>query len=220
MIIYKITNKINNKSYVGQTTRSLKSRWKGHCASAIKNKSNNLFHNAISKYGKDCFEIEIIGFANSKNELDILEKDLIIESKSLHPDGYNLKEGGVFDLKYSDYSRQKMSKAKIGSKLSDDTKKRISDSHKRIWELDDGTLREKRSEASKCAWKSDDYRRKIKDARKLYWSDDSNREKASLLAKERMTDDYRENISSSVKAAFNREDVKLNLLKQQFVHVL
>lgn len=32
MIIYKITNKINSKQYVGQTVRSLKNRWHGHCS--------------------------------------------------------------------------------------------------------------------------------------------------------------------------------------------
>ena len=46
-IIYKITNKVNNKSYIGQTRYSLEFRWRQH----QHKKDNTYFHNAIKKYG-------------------------------------------------------------------------------------------------------------------------------------------------------------------------
>ena len=47
-IIYKITNKVNNKSYIGQTRQSIQFRWNKH----INKKDKTYFHNAIQKYGK------------------------------------------------------------------------------------------------------------------------------------------------------------------------
>ena len=52
-IIYKITNIINNKVYIGQTVHSLQRRWTQHIIDAYNCKSkNNHFQNAIRKYGK------------------------------------------------------------------------------------------------------------------------------------------------------------------------
>ena len=55
-IIYKITNIINNKVYIGQTVNTIKQRWNKHCHS---NGCRSLY-NAILKYGKENFNIEII----------------------------------------------------------------------------------------------------------------------------------------------------------------
>lgn len=54
--IYKITNLINNKIYIGQTIRDLKVRFKQHC---YRNGCAYL-HNALLKYGKANFKIELI----------------------------------------------------------------------------------------------------------------------------------------------------------------
>ncbi|MBH9580891.1 hypothetical protein DOS62_06615 [Staphylococcus felis] len=45
--VYKITNKINGKSYVGITTQGIKERFKQHC------QSKSCVGNAIRKYGKE-----------------------------------------------------------------------------------------------------------------------------------------------------------------------
>lgn len=67
MVVYKITNKINDKIYIGQTTRSLKDRWRNHLSQysgcvAIKN--------AIDKYGADNFIIEVISECTTVNDLN------------------------------------------------------------------------------------------------------------------------------------------------------
>jgi group I intron endonuclease len=59
MVIYKATNKINGKSYVGQTIRTLNERKQSHLNDS-NNNSTCYFHNAIRKYGKASFKWEIL----------------------------------------------------------------------------------------------------------------------------------------------------------------
>jgi len=85
--IYIATNLVNRKQYVGQTTRNLKRRIRGH-----KNKSNYPFSNAIRKYGFEKFKI--ISFSCPEENLDWTETFLIKELNTLVRNGYNLESGG------------------------------------------------------------------------------------------------------------------------------
>lgn len=106
MLIYKITDKINGKIYIGQTIASLKRRWSGHIHRS--KKINTPLYNAIKKYGKDNFTIEEIDGANSQSELNYKEWLLIHKFNSLWPNGYNMMEGGGSVGKKSELSKQKM----------------------------------------------------------------------------------------------------------------
>jgi group I intron endonuclease len=123
MIVYKITNKINNKSYIGQTTRSLEDRIKQH----LKRGDCVAIKNAINKYGIDNFEFSVIEEVDSVETLNIRENYYINEFKTLHPDGYNLNTGG-FNKKWSEESKKKMSKSHTGKRLSQEHKDNISKS--------------------------------------------------------------------------------------------
>lgn len=68
-IVYKITNKLNGKVYIGQTTEGIEKRWKRHCGYQIND--GTYFHNAIKKYGAENFTIEIIDKAKNQEELQI-----------------------------------------------------------------------------------------------------------------------------------------------------
>lgn len=92
-IIYKITNKVNNRIYVGQTIHPLLYRWKNHIRAANRG-SNIYFHKAIRKYGKENFIIEELTKASSKEELNLLEIEYIKKYNSLAPNGYNTSTGG------------------------------------------------------------------------------------------------------------------------------
>ena len=74
MIVYKITNLINNKIYIGQTTRALSSRWNEHCKPCMVSRS--YISNAIQKYGSENFIIEAIERSSSQEKLDSLEKKI------------------------------------------------------------------------------------------------------------------------------------------------
>ena len=96
LIIYKITNTINNKIYIGKTKKLLQQRWAVHQSHA-KNPNmrvgKSYFHNAIRKYGVDAFLVEILD-ASSKTQKDLanLETLYIKKYRSYLPEiGYNIK---------------------------------------------------------------------------------------------------------------------------------
>lgn len=126
MIIYKITNVLDNKVYIGQTIRTLKIRWNSHCC-----KSSTTTHiaRAIKKHGKENFIIEQIDSASTIEELNEKEIYWINKYNSMDQSvGYNLRSGGE-NFIVSDVTRTRISKANLGKKkgpLSDEHKSKIS----------------------------------------------------------------------------------------------
>lgn len=96
-IIYLAINKINNKIYIGQTTKSLNVRKTSHRHAALRNKTNNKFHNAIRNYNWNNFEWHILDFANNIDELNVLEIFYIDKFQSYYC-GYNSTFGGKQEL--------------------------------------------------------------------------------------------------------------------------
>ena len=90
--IYKITNILNNKCYVGVTTQQLLKRFYQHCTT---NDCTHL-HNSIKKHGKNNFKIEEIYNANTLQDMLEMEIYFIRYYNSLSPNGYNLREGGKY----------------------------------------------------------------------------------------------------------------------------
>lgn len=72
-IIYLVTNKINNKVYVGQTINTLNRRRINHLAAARNENDNLYFHRAIKKYGEENFDWKVLDKANNQEELNNLE---------------------------------------------------------------------------------------------------------------------------------------------------
>ena len=93
MIIYKSTNNITGKIYIGQTTKSLEQRIKGHIKES-KIDSNRPFMLSINKYGEDNFTFETIDSANNLDELNDKEVYWINFYNSVSPNGYNVTGGG------------------------------------------------------------------------------------------------------------------------------
>lgn len=89
-IIYKITNLINEKIYVGSTTYSIDSRFKEHIYDA-ENRAKSYFHKAIKKYGKENFKIEELFRVFNEEDLNYFEDLFIDQFEALNPNiGYNL----------------------------------------------------------------------------------------------------------------------------------
>ena len=170
-IIYKITNTVNGKCYIGQTTNKRGFNGRYHsCGKGIEkvynyhknNKEHNRHYNvhllgAIEKYGLNSFTVDKeFDTAFSKEELDTLECKYIKEFDCIN-NGYNNNEGGS------------------NGKHSEETCKKLSEKAKEIWS--DPDKRRKISESmkgKKCGENNPNYgkhltedvRRKISEARK------------------------------------------------------
>lgn len=91
--IYKITNTINGKSYIGQTIQNVKERFYQHCATKCsKAVSNMAIHRAIKKYGKSNFTVEVIEEIDSTNLND--RERYWIKYYNSYNNGYNSTKGG------------------------------------------------------------------------------------------------------------------------------
>ena len=88
--VYKITNKVNNKYYIGMTKQELGKRFSQHKAASKKASVKNYLYNAMKKYGVENFEIEEL--FQFENREDCCNKE--IECISQNINGYNLAEGG------------------------------------------------------------------------------------------------------------------------------
>lgn len=90
-IIYKITNLVNNKIYIGETIRNLNVRWNEHKSEALGGRHGYTYHlhNAMRKYGIDNFTIEIIDNCPDEERF-ALESKYIQQYNSTNPEvGYN-----------------------------------------------------------------------------------------------------------------------------------
>ncbi len=117
MIIYKVTNTVNNKVYIGQTCNTLEYRRSQH-ERDCKYHRNSYFHEALLKYGFDKFVWEVIDSCNTQDGIDELEKMYIKEYRTTDKQfGYNLKQGG-----------------REGGLYNDECRKRLGESTKRKWQ--------------------------------------------------------------------------------------
>lgn len=98
-IVYKITNTVNNKVYIGITARTLEKRWRYHCNSAHSENDRYVFHRAIIKYGENAFVKEVLASNLNKEEAQQLEKYYIntLDTFYLNGHGYNMTYGGEFN---------------------------------------------------------------------------------------------------------------------------
>ncbi len=91
-IIYKITNKINGKIYIGRTTQKLSTRWNSHRGGIYAKKNIHLkLYQALAQHGKENFSIEAIDYAKDFKELKLKESEYIQKTESYKDEiGYNM----------------------------------------------------------------------------------------------------------------------------------
>lgn len=143
-VIYKITNLVNGKVYIGQTTGSPKRRLNRHVSDARARRSNSPLQNAIMKYGVENFTFDVVICAFDRESTNLLEKFFIKEHKSNTKEfGYNLTDGGEGmdgyrhteeakrklslvgkDRQHSEKSKQKISLGNKGKVISEETKQK------------------------------------------------------------------------------------------------
>ena len=129
MIIYRATNTINGKCYIGQTRGSLEIRKRKHL-NAARNGGTTNFYKAIRKYGEDAFVWEVICEAKTAKELNFLETYYIGFYDSLRH-GYNMIDGGdnnIMDIPaIKERHRLKMQSKEVRQKLSNAMKQKIAE---------------------------------------------------------------------------------------------
>jgi group I intron endonuclease len=109
-VIYKITNTITGKEYVGQTTGSISERFAAHASE----KRNRHISSTIRKYGKQNFHIEEMATAFDLDSLNKLEVYFLEMYNTMYPNGYNHRVGGEQCGYCSELTKQKISKSKQG----------------------------------------------------------------------------------------------------------
>ena len=131
--IYKITNIVNGKVYIGQTINPVKDRFQRHISDAIHHVIDTHFTRAINKYGKENFKWEIIDTASSREELNQKEEYWIRAYDACH-NGYNTSVGGCAcggdtysNIENLDEIRKKISESKLGGKNPNSRKVKVID---------------------------------------------------------------------------------------------
>ncbi|UGO50960.1 homing endonuclease [Bacillus phage vB_BanS_Nate] len=136
-IIYMAKNIVNNKVYIGKTTRTLEIRKIEHISRANTN-HNQLFYNAIRKHGVDNFKWSIVDYATNREELDIKEQYWIKHYNSFVHNGirkgYNTTAGGDGTgggIEHPLYGVRGEDNHNYGRKLSEEQKHKISEGVKK-----------------------------------------------------------------------------------------
>jgi group I intron endonuclease len=118
MLVYKITNEINKKVYIGQTIQSLNDRIHGYKDEMYRTERIRPIIAAMKKYGFEKFHFEILkDNITTKEELDNTEIKYIQKFNSTDKKhGYNIENGGNSVGKHSEETKRKISEAQKGNK--------------------------------------------------------------------------------------------------------
>lgn len=158
--IYKITNKINNKIYIGQTIKQRATdRFSQHRYRARhlnEEKGNSYLYKAMNCHGVDNFDFEVIEEVENSllNEREIY---WISFYNSLVPNGYNLTAGGEGT---KGYSRQQTL----------EEKEKRKESNKQFY-LVYPEEREKLRQRTKQLWQDEEYRKKVTESNKKFYQE-------------------------------------------------
>lgn len=167
--IYLITNKINNKKYVGQS-KDIERRWKEH----ILKEKNTMIHNAIKKYGKENFDFKILELCSLEQ---LTEKERYYYKKykpeynAIYPEDNPMNYESIKEKqKEAVNTKEFREKQSMISKknYTEETKKRlVKSSHtkaaneKRIKTQNSIEYKQKASQIHKKMWNNKDYRNKV-----------------------------------------------------------
>ena len=116
--IYKITNTVNGKGYVGITVLpDATRRYKNHMSAIRNGRGCPLLEKAVKKYGEKAFKFEVLIICFDEDVYKY-EKEYITKHNTMSPNGYNILEGGKNICTF------------LGKTHSEETKKKISEKAK------------------------------------------------------------------------------------------
>lgn len=174
-IIYLIFHKDSGKVYVGQTTKTLRYRWRQHQRAASSGSGNNRIYRALRAHGVESFYAVVLHQAFSRKELDEMETGAILSFDSTNSErGYNIGIGGGVTQLFGEAN------PRFGAKLSSEHVAKIQSGRRlagwgSIYRPASQETRNKLSTVlvgnKRAAGKpkSVEHRTKISEARKRYW---------------------------------------------------
>lgn len=109
--IYKITNLVNGKCYIGQSV-NIKSRLSTHKGLP----TANYMYNDMQEFGFENFSFETIIICSPEN-LNMYEKSCIKHYDCIHPNGYNLTKGGTERIEHTEETIEKIRISSTGRKM-------------------------------------------------------------------------------------------------------
>ena len=125
-IVYRIANRINGKCYIGISSRALNVRWSEHLERHRQGvRKGNRLYAALSKYGPEAFDREVIATAETEAEIRRLETVYIVKFNSYHK-GYNCNLGGNGFLEFPEHIKRKISEAQKGKVISPEAREKMS----------------------------------------------------------------------------------------------
>lgn len=125
-LVYKLTNTVNGKCYIGISGRRVNVRWLEHVERTRQGvRSGNRLYAALAKYGPETFRVEVIAYAFSEEEARSLETHYIKKFKSFDR-GYNCNLGGHGFLTVPAHIRRKIGDANRGRVMSPEARAKMS----------------------------------------------------------------------------------------------
>jgi group I intron endonuclease len=151
--IYLVTNKINGMKYVGQSIQDdIYKRWKSHRSK--KRTVGKVLYNAYKKYGLENFDYRIICICFDE-DTNKFEEEYIKKYNTVHPNGYNLLQGGN-NKRHNEETKRHLSEimkgennASHGTKMTSEKRKLLSERMKK-YNLEIRIKKEKEQQQKVC----------------------------------------------------------------------
>jgi len=173
--IYKITNKLNGRIYIGSAKR-FKERWKQHSYSLRKQKHSNRFLQAdFNKCGEEAFVFEVIEVTEgkTKDERLLIEEGYIKQYFDKGDNCYNLCDKAI-------------SREGASSTTPEETKAKISAASKEAWKTEG--YREAHIARLTERWNKPEEKEKLSNQLKVRWQEEGRKEKFSAQISEQWAD--------------------------------
>ena len=167
--IYKVTNKIDGKIYIGfHKTKNLDDGYMG---------SGKLLKSAIKKYGRKNFKKEILEIFNNEEDMIVREQELVTSTFVLDKNNYNIMPGGKFGSldrnglsfkgkNHSSETKEKIRNKAIGKTHSTSTKEKMSRNN---FSKTDPIKQKEHARQAGSYTKSDEHRLKIREYIKKFF---------------------------------------------------
>ena len=189
--IYKITNKLTHKCYIGETKKSNPElRWNEHKSKIEKGIGCPALQDAVKKYGIENFKFEVLIICFDEDRYKF-EKEYIKKYNSIAPNGYNLttggEGGGFYGKKHTNETIEKI-KSTLREKYENNPQLRKESSERVTLLLKDKNYRLKISEGMKKSEKWQNIKKENFNCRK-------HNEETKNILKNKTTNYFEDNIN-------------------------